>query len=239
MEKIRGYLAGSPSSSCTLPPTPSPLQLISLSTWPHHFLSLSPGRGVLSVIQGSIHLPSASIIIPSLSLVVSAFISSTPLSIRAKLLKSATLAMSTSRICSLFRHGHTSGATQWHQLCYNQGHSSHSNHQIQWATSSTLGSLTSLLLTLNFLNLPLPSDRCHHGSDSRTNSSFFTLGLHCGSTLSALPQSKVAPKDPAISSTSHNSIIFHFFFLKLLHLSFYLFIQYMLTSADCKPEMGH
>ena len=63
------------------------------------------------------------------------------LSVRAELLKSSTLAVSTSGTCSVFRRGHTSAATQWRRPCHNQGHWSHSDHQIQWSLSSILGSL--------------------------------------------------------------------------------------------------
>lgn len=103
------------------------------------------GRDILSVLQGSFHLkPRLShphlLLLPLSLLVVSSFTSYTLLPIRDKLLKLSTLEVSTSRTCSLYRHGHTCAATRWRRPCYNQGHWSHSDRQIQWALSSILGS---------------------------------------------------------------------------------------------------
>ena len=111
-----------------------------LTTSPHHHwkrhLIRPPG---LLPLKPRLSHPHLLLLLLSL-LVVSSFTSYTLLPIRDKLLKSSTLEVSTSRTCSLYRHGHTCAATRWRRLCYNQGHWSHSDRQIQWALSSILGS---------------------------------------------------------------------------------------------------
>lgn len=154
--------------SLLLPPS---LQLISLSTWSHtspyyhrkrhlichsglpfHLCSQTPPLPTLTphphLLLLFLSLSFCLYLSPFLSLCGFFFTSYTPLFVRAKLLKSSALALSLSGPVPSSDISHRSAATRWRWPCYNKGHSSHSNCQIQWALCApSLIGLTSLLLT--------------------------------------------------------------------------------------------